>query len=119
MDVDNYEIPDDEILTFVMMHWIQGATPGLRYYQAAFDEKEDSGVKKAFGMYHSTPVGVSYFPKEIATPPRDWVAQIANIQFWRQHTTGGHFPHVECPEKLVQDLREYFSMEVVRSALAT
>jgi len=50
-------------------------------------------------------------------PPRDWVSHIANVQFWREHTTGGHFPHVECPDKLVNDMRDFFSMEVVKSAM--
>jgi len=116
MDLDHYEMPDDEILAFVMMHWVQGATPGLRYYKAAFSETEDSGTQKAFTVYHSTPIGVSCFPMEIM-PPRDWVSHIANVQFWREHAAGGHFPHVECPDKIVNDLRDFFSMEVIKSAM--
>ena len=116
MDSESYQMPDDEVLSFVMMHWMQGPTPGLRYYKAAFAEKEESSVAKAFAVYHHTPVGISVFPKEIF-PPREWVSAIANIQFWRDHTSGGHFPHVECPNELVEDLREFFSLDVVKSAL--
>ena len=116
MDIENYRMPDDEVLDFVMMHWMQGATPGIRYYKAAYEEKEKEGLKNAFAVYHSTPVGVSCFPKEVAGPPRDWISHIADIRFWKEHTTGGHFPHVECPDKLVDDLRNFFDMEVVTSS---
>ena len=117
MDSENYQMPDDEALTFVMMHWMQGPTPGLRYYKAAFAEKEDSSVTKAFAVYHHTPIGISVFPKEALLPPRDWVSAIASIQFWREHTSGGHFPHVERPNELVEDLREFFSSDVVKLAM--
>lgn len=116
MDIEHYQMPDDEILTFVMMHWMQGATPGLRYYKAAYAEKEDSSLRNAYSTYHNTPMGASVFAAEIF-PPRDWVSTVANIQYWKEHTTGGHFPHVECPAELVDDLREFFSLDVVKSAL--
>ncbi|KAL9026245.1 MAG: hypothetical protein Q9196_005054 [Gyalolechia fulgens] len=117
MDVANYEMPDDEILTFVMMHWMQGATPGLRYYKMAFAEEGEFGSKALFTGYHNTPVGLSHFPKEIVLPPYDWVAHVANEQFRREHDRGGHFAAVECPELLVQDLRDCFSSETVTLAL--
>lgn len=118
MDVANYDMPDDEMLAFVMMHWIQGPTPGLRYYKAAFDEKGESSMSNAFAVYVDTPIGVSLFHKEIIGPPRDWVAAIANVQFWREHESGGHFPSVECPDELVRDLRDWFSSDVVKTVLA-
>ncbi len=68
MDVANYEMSEDEVITFVMMHWIQAATPGLRYYKAASQESGPTNMKNAFTTYHSTPVGMSNFPKEIAIP---------------------------------------------------
>ena len=117
MDVAHYEMPDDEVLTFVMMHWMQGATPGLRYYKMAFSEKGESSIMGAFSRYLDTPVGLSHFPKEISMPPSDWVRWVANEQFRREHDRGGHFAAVECPELLVQDLRDWLSSEVVRTAL--
>ena len=118
MDVANYDMPPDEILTFVMMHWMQSVTPGLRFYKAAFNEKDDSGMTKSFSIYNGTPLGVSVFPKEVFIPARDWVAGIANVQYWKEHTTGGHFACVECPDKMVNDLREWFSSDVVKSAMS-
>ncbi|KAL8779327.1 MAG: hypothetical protein Q9194_001503 [Teloschistes cf. exilis] len=117
MDVANYTMPDDEILTFVMMHWMQGATPGLRYYKMAFAEEGAFSSKDCFNRYLGTPIGLSNFPNEIAVPPYDWVAWVANVQFRREHDRGGHFAAVECPELLVQDLRDWFSSEVVKRAM--
>ena len=119
MDVANYTMPDDEVLTFVMMHWMQGATPGLRFYKAANLESGPTNSKNAFTTYLATPLGVSNFPKEIAMPPIDWIQAIANVQFYKEHQTGGHFPAVECPDALVADLREWFGGKVVKRALET
>ena len=117
MDVDNYKMSDEETLTFVMMHWMQGATPGLRFYKAAFNEKGPTNTQNAFSTYLGTPLGVSSFPKEIASPPKDWIQGVANLQFHREHNQGGHFPSVECPDLLVRDLREWFGSDVVKKAM--
>ncbi|KAL8662960.1 MAG: hypothetical protein Q9202_004283 [Teloschistes flavicans] len=117
MDIANYTMPDDEILTFVMMHWMQGATPGFRYYKMAFVEEGEFNSKNCFKRYLDTPIGLSHFPKEIALSPYDWVAWVANVQFRREHDRGGHFAAVECPELLVQDLRDWFSSEVVKRVM--
>ncbi|KAK3176725.1 hypothetical protein OEA41_008050 [Lepraria neglecta] len=117
MDVAHYTQPDDEVLAFVMMHWMTGATPALRFYKAAFQEKGPSCVENAFTTYLGTPLGFSAFPREIASPPTDWIRPVCNLQWHREHDEGGHFPSVECPEKLVGDLREWFGGEVVRKAI--
>lgn len=116
-DVKNYTMPDDEIITFTMMHWITGVTPGLRFYKAATQEQGPANYENAFKTYLATPMGCSYFPQEIAIPPQDWVQAIANVQFHRQHDRGGHFPSVECPELLIDDLREWFGSEVAKRAM--
>ncbi|KAL9626463.1 MAG: hypothetical protein Q9204_007281 [Flavoplaca sp. TL-2023a] len=117
MDVAHYRMSDDEVLTFVMMHWMQGATPGLRYYKMAFAEEGEASMKLAFTKYLSTPIGLSHFPREIMMPPYDWVSSVANEQFRREHDKGGQFAAVECPELLVQDLRDWFSSEIVKTAM--
>lgn len=97
--------------------WMQGATPGLRYYKAAYQESGPTNTKNAFTTYLATPLGISNFPREIAIPPMDWMQAIANVQFYREHETGGHFPAVECPDALVGDLREWFGGDIVKRAL--
>ena len=117
IDIANYTMPDTEILNFVMMHWIPGATPGLRYYKAAFEETGPTSVKEAFSKYCNTPLGISSFPREVLMPPRDWMSAVCNVGWVREHERGGHFPSVECPEVLMGDLREWFGGEVVKRAM--
>ncbi len=84
MNVENYDLPADEILGYVVMHWMQGAWPGLRYYKAAYSEKDPSSVQKAFTSYTNTSTGVSHFPMKMKTP-REWVAAVVNLHFWKDH----------------------------------
>jgi pimeloyl-ACP methyl ester carboxylesterase len=56
-------LTDDDIITLVMMHWIQGATPGLRFYRQAFGA-ERREAEKTFETYVAAPTGVSMYAKE-------------------------------------------------------
>ncbi|KAL3459146.1 Alpha/Beta hydrolase protein [Aspergillus heterothallicus] len=109
---------DTDIITLVMMHWVQGVTPGLRFYREAFGR----GMREAertFEVYVSVPTGVSMYAKEQLHCPRDWAAQAANIQYWKEHEQGGHFSSLERPDLFVQDLRAFFSLpSVVKAILA-
>lgn len=117
MDNENYTMPDDEVLTFVMMHWMQGATPGLRYYKAAYTEQGPYSVKNMFSTYLGTPLGVSNFPVEIASPPQDWIKQVGNLRWHKEHPKGGHFASVEQPDMLVEDLRDWSGGDIVQQAM--
>ncbi len=110
-------MPDDEVLAFVMMHWMQGATSGFRYYKAAFIEGA-LGTTNLSQTYMATP-GVSCFPKEVAVPPKDWMQAVVNVQSHKEHETGGHFPCLECPDLLVEDIREFFTSDVVKNAMGS
>ena len=124
MDVEHYEMPVEEVLTLVMMHWMQGGTPGFRFYKAS---AEEVGMQQAAGetwtranawtSYLDTPLGYSVFLKELAKPPLDWARHVANVAFYREHDRGGHFAAVECPDLLVQDLREWFGSDIVKTAM--
>ncbi|KAF5510285.1 Epoxide hydrolase 1 [Colletotrichum siamense] len=109
-------LSNDDIINLVMMHWIQGATPGLRFFRETFGDKREAD--KAFDGYLKVPTGVSIFPGEILPCPKDWAKQLANIIFWRQHEHGGHFPALECPDDLVNDIRKFLSSKEMRKVLA-
>lgn len=47
----------------VMMHWVQGATPALRFYREAFG-KGQREAEKTFEVYVPAPTGVSMYKKE-------------------------------------------------------
>lgn len=65
--------------------------------------------KGALSLQHQkTPLDVSFFPKELFHPPRDFVRTLRNVVFEGQHSKGGHFAAREQPERLVHDLRDMF-----------
>lgn len=54
---------DSDVITLVMMHWIQGATPALRFYREAFGRGLHD-AEKTFEAYVAAPTGVSMYAKE-------------------------------------------------------
>lgn len=60
-DVSSAFTPDT-IINLVMMHWIQGATPGLRFYRESFNYRREA--ERTFEAYISCPTGVSMYAKE-------------------------------------------------------
>ncbi len=55
-----------------------------------------------------TPAGFALFPKDIATPPREWAERFYNVQRWTQMPAGGHFAALEEPALLAEDIRAFF-----------
>ncbi|TFK63129.1 alpha/beta-hydrolase [Pluteus cervinus] len=96
------------VLTWVSIYWFSrsGPTASTRiYYEVT---KGDGLTLEAILPPPPIPHGVSYFPKELVTLPKSWVARAANIVFESQHDKGGHFAAHEVPELLVADLRKMF-----------
>ena len=60
-------------------------------------------------VFLETPTGVSAFAREAEMVPRSWAEKKANIVFWREHESGGHFAAYEKPEEFVDDLSSFFS----------
>jgi hypothetical protein len=58
--------------------------------------------------YLKMPCGFSAFPQELGILPRSWAEKVANVKFWREHPSGGHFAMHEKPNELVADLTEFY-----------
>jgi pimeloyl-ACP methyl ester carboxylesterase len=57
------KLSDADTIDLVMMHWLQGATPGLRFYREAFwGGKRDA--EETFETYVAVPTGVSMYARE-------------------------------------------------------
>lgn len=94
----------DEILDNVMLYWLNnaGASSARLYW-----ESMATGFQP-----HRTPArtGCSIFPREIFTPPRQWVEkQYPNLAYWAELDRGGHFAAMEQPELFVRELRNCFA----------
>jgi len=102
---DEYPWTDDEILTWVSIYWFSRAGPAAscRIYYEVVQGGEYFSVEKP-----KIPMGVSFFPKELANLPRAWVRANGNVVFTSEQKRGGHFASHEQPEALVSDLRKMF-----------
>jgi len=102
---DAYPWTDDEVLTWISIYWFSrdGPAASVRIY---------CEMAKVGGVVQfpktSIPIGLSYFPKELARSPRALLHAKARIVFESEHESGGHFAAYEKPEALVGDLRKMF-----------
>jgi pimeloyl-ACP methyl ester carboxylesterase len=96
----------DELLTNITLYWLTNTigTSARLYYEA----QRDKASPFAQPSYITTPTAFARFPREISTPPREWVERGHNLVHYTEFAEGGHFPALEQPEALVEDIRSFF-----------
>lgn len=93
----------DELLTNIMIYWVtQTINSSIRFYY------ETSRQGEPFAGRIEVPTGVAVFPQDPAMPPQEVARQRYNIQRWTQMKAGGHYPALEQPQALVEDIRAFF-----------
>lgn len=103
---DKYPWTDDEVLTWISIYWFSHAGPAASvriYYEIAVSGNSVVSFPKT-----TVPVGLSFFPKELAHVPKVLLRAKARVVFESEHESGGHFAAYERPEALVGDLRKMF-----------
>jgi microsomal epoxide hydrolase len=95
----------DELLTNLTLYWAtQSIASSLRLY---FESGASGGV-----IAYPDPIEVAtacaIFPAEPYRVPRRWAERRYNIERWTELPRGGHFPALEEPDLLVEDLRAFF-----------
>ena len=116
----------DELLTTVMIYWLTGTIgSSFRIYRdwalgaesnpAAWEGREEipRGIaSKPLARNESigVPAAVALFPADPpASMPREWAERVyADLRRFTLMPRGGHFPAMEEPELLAEDLREFF-----------
>ena len=59
--------------------------------------------------YVTQPVAISEFPLDIwYRTPLEWAQRGGNVLYRTVHEKGGHFPSLDTPELLVEDVRRFF-----------
>lgn len=101
----------DQILDQVTLYWVTGtAASSARLYAESID-RVSAWLNGARVDTVSAPVGASIFPAELPRPSRRWaIRRYPDIRYWVEHDRGGHFPALEVPELLVEDLRNFFRL---------
>jgi pimeloyl-ACP methyl ester carboxylesterase len=91
----------DLILTDVSVYWLTGtAGSAARIY---YEDASGWGQAK---QRSSVPTGVAVFPNDITIRPL--AERDHNVVHWAEFDRGGHFPALEAPDLLVDDVREFF-----------
>jgi pimeloyl-ACP methyl ester carboxylesterase len=93
----------DRILTDVSIYWFT-ATAGSAaqtYYERFNDPNMWLPKERSV-----TPTAVAVFPADLAIRP--FARKVNNIVRWTEFDRGGHFPALEAPDLLTDDLREFF-----------
>ncbi len=105
---DSSERPEDaadrdQILTNVTLYWLTGtAGSSARLYRETANDLARANEPS------TAPTGMAVFPRELSLPIRRLVERTHNIVHWSEFDRGGHFPAMEVPDLLVEDLRTFF-----------
>ncbi|RZQ61119.1 epoxide hydrolase family protein [Amycolatopsis suaedae] len=111
---DSAKVPEDavdrdQMLTNVMIYWLT-ATAGssANFYFDIADVLPTAPTPPAPPPPLPVPLGVAVFPGDPALPVRRFAEHgFPNIVQWTEYDRGGHFPAMEVPELLVDDLRRF------------
>lgn len=98
----------DELLTTITLYWVTGTIhSSMRRYYEHRNDPAASAI--APGSRVTTPTGVAMFPGERELiVPREWAERTYEIHHWSDLPKGGHFPALEQPEVLVEEIRAFF-----------
>lgn len=93
----------DDILDTVSLYWLtnSGASSARLYWESALSPNFDP-VRAA--------TGCSMFPKEVLRASERWVRKrFLKLEYWNELPRGGHFPALEVPELLLEEIRRWSS----------
>ncbi|WP_191256004.1 epoxide hydrolase family protein [Amycolatopsis oliviviridis] len=102
-DVPDEAIDRDDLLTNVMLYWLTGTANSSSRIYAAPGRAWGAEPPKS-----SVPTGVAVFPKDTGLPIRRLAERTDNVVHWSTPDRGGHFPGLEVPDLLIEDLRTFF-----------
>jgi pimeloyl-ACP methyl ester carboxylesterase len=98
----------DTLLTNIMIYWVtETINSSMRHYYEGRHDSSPNPLK--LGERIETPTAVAMFPGESELiVPREWAERSYNIVRWTPMPSGGHFPALEEPDLLVEDIRSSF-----------
>jgi len=95
----------DELLTNITLYWM---TETVHSSCRMYLENKDAPLLFGPHDFVQVPCALAHFPKEISSPPRQWVERGYNIQRWTEMPRGGHSAAAEEAELLADDIRAFF-----------
>jgi pimeloyl-ACP methyl ester carboxylesterase len=100
-----HTVDRDTFLSDVTLYWVTGTVgSSMRIYR----EHQLSDGGEALPKM-KTPVAYAVFPKEAVAAPERWIDGTYNVVQRTEMLRGGHFPALEQPDLMVQDIRLFFA----------
>src|ERR1700704_1087391 len=96
----------DELLINITIYWATGTIASS--FRPYWDFRHNPNALP--WMPVKVPCGIAIFPKDIETPPREFAERTYNVQHWTEMPRGGHFPGLEQPGLLADDIRTFFRL---------
>ena len=101
----------EQVLDQVTLYWLTGTGASSARLYAESIERVSAWISGVDAEPVLAPVGASIFGAEVPRPSRRWAARrYPDIRYWAEHERGGHFPALETPDLLVEDLRAFFRL---------
>lgn len=98
----------ERLLATLTLYWATGTiTPSMSMYH----EHRRYGIPLVAGRPVPVPAGFALFPNEfrpVPSPPRELAERYYRVARWRELPHGGHFPAIEQPRALAEELRAFF-----------
>jgi len=95
----------DELLSNVTLYWI---TQTIHSSVRLYNENSKIKLKTVSGSRIKTPAAFARFRYEEPFPPRRYVERGFTVHRWSEFPEGGHFPAMEQPEILCNDIIDFF-----------
>lgn len=95
----------NELLSIVTLYWV---TETIHSSIRLYNENSKSPIKLGKDSMITVPVGIARFKLEEPFPPRKFIERGFNITHWSDFPGGGHFPAVEQPKILAEDIYGFF-----------
>ena len=95
----------DELLSNVTLYWV---TETIHSSVRLYNENSKFPLKLEKNSMINVPVGIARFKYEEPFPPRKYIERGFIITHWSDFPAGGHFPAVEQPQLLSEDIYRFF-----------
>lgn len=95
----------DTLLDTITLYWLTGCINGSF---GLYHSLRHGGSKRPDDARVETPTGYTRFPVGALHAPRSLADRAYNIRYWCDMPRGGHFPALEEPAALVQQIRQFF-----------
>jgi len=95
------DLDEDQVLANAAVYWFTRTGPSSA--QIYWENQH----APAPGWAKGVPTGVAVLPHDIARPVREGMAATVDLVSWTEFERGGHFPAMEIPGLLVEELRRF------------